>query len=88
MKNFKAIIIDQVGLHARPASELVQVASKFASEIKLIANGKEANAKSLITIMSLGVKKDTEIEIIANGSDEEAAIDAIKIKLSESKVIG
>ncbi len=87
MKSFQAKVIDPVGFHARPASELVQVASKFSSDIQLKSNGKSANAKSIITIMSLGVKNGDMIEIEANGSDEAAAIDAIQQKLSESKVI-
>ncbi len=87
MKDFKTTIIDPVGLHARPASELVQVASKFASDINLIVNGKSANAKSIITIMSLGVKSGDEITIQASGSDEVEAISEIENKLKESKII-
>ncbi len=87
MKDFKTTIIDPVGLHARPASELVQVASKFACDINLIANGKTANAKSIITIMSLGVKSGDEIKIEANGKDEAEAISEIEKKLKESKII-
>ncbi len=87
MKSFKAKVIDPVGIHARPASELVQTASKFASDITVKANGKAANAKSIITLMAAGIKCGDEMEIEASGSDEADAISAIENKLKESKII-
>lgn len=81
-------IIDPIGLHARPAAELVQVANKFKSAISLKMNDKEANAKSIITIMALGVKKNVEVTIIAIGDDEAQAIEAIQKQLIASKIIG
>lgn len=87
MKSFKATIIDPIGLHARPASELTKVASSFTSDIKIIVGSKEGNAKSIMNIMALGIKKDDEIMIEANGSDEEEAIKKIKEELSKSKLI-
>ncbi len=87
MKELNAKIIDPVGLHARPASELVQIASKFDSDVSLIANGKTANAESIISIMALGVKCGDEITIQAEGSDEASAIKEIENKLKESKII-
>lgn len=81
-------IIDPIGLHARPAAELVQVANKFKSAISLKMNDKEANAKSIITIMALGVKKNAEVTIIAIGDDEAQAIEAIQKQLIASKIIG
>ncbi len=74
----KLIIKDPVGLHARPASVLVQEASKFESEITISGNGKDANLKSIMSVMSLGVKTGEEITIKAEGSDAEAAISAIE----------
>ncbi len=87
MKNFKAKIIDPVGIHARPASEVVQIASKYQSDVTMVANGKSANAKSIITIMSAGVKCGDEIEFQVNGADEDEAIQAIEAKLKENKII-
>lgn len=83
----KIKIIDPIGLHARPASIVVQQASKFKSNIKLIANGKEANLKSIMSIMALGVKTNTEITIIADGSDEKEALEKIKKTMQENKLI-
>ncbi|AHK22156.1 HPr family phosphocarrier protein [Candidatus Hepatoplasma crinochetorum] len=83
----KIKIIDPIGLHARPASIVVQQASKFKSNIKLIANGKEANLKSIMSIMALGVKTNTEITIIADGNDAKEALEKIKKTMQENKLI-
>lgn len=87
MEKFSATIIDPIGLHARPASQLVKVASSFESEVKISANGKSANAKSIMNIMALGIKKDQEITIEVVGSDEAQAAEKIKSELIELKVI-
>ncbi|MGL4950330.1 MAG: HPr family phosphocarrier protein [Mycoplasma sp.] len=88
MKNFTVTIIDPIGLHARPASEMVQVASKFASDITITYGDKKGNAKSIITIMALGVKTGAEISFEINGADEADAEAAIKKQLVVSKIIG
>lgn len=87
MTSFTAKIIDPIGLHARPASELTKIASSFASNIKIIAKGKEGNAKSIMNIMALGIKKDDEITIEADGADADQAIDKLKSELSKLKLI-
>ena len=87
MEKVSAIIIDPIGLHARPATTLVTIAKTFQSEIKISANGKSADAKGMLSIMALGIKKDQEIVIEANGSDEVEAIEKITTKLREEKVI-
>lgn len=74
----KLTVKDPVGLHARPASILVQEATKFESEVSISANGKDANLKSIMSVMSLGVKTGEEITIKADGADAEAAIAAIE----------
>ena len=87
MASFTAKIIDPIGLHARPASELTTIASSFSSNIKIIAKGKEGNAKSIMNIMALGIKKDDEITIEADGADADQAIDKLKSELSKLKLI-
>lgn len=67
-------VIDSTGIHARPAAILVQAASKFDSDINIEFNGKSANLKSIMGVMSLGIPKDSKIKIIAAGSDEVEAI--------------
>jgi len=70
-------ILNETGLHARPASQLVQVANKFASDVSIEFNGNATDAKSILGLMGLGLKKDDEINVIANGLDAAAAVDAI-----------
>lgn len=76
-------IVAETGIHARPATLLVQTASKFASDITLDYKGKAVNLKSIMGVMSLGVGKDAEITIYADGSDESDAIQAISDVLSK-----
>ena len=77
------VVSDPVGLHARPATILVNQASKFTSNIKLSYNGKEVNLKS---IMSLGVPTKATVEIIAEGEDEKDVIASIAKVIKEQKV--
>lgn len=70
-------VIAETGIHARPATLLVQAASKFSSDINLEYSGKSVNLKSIMGVMSLGVGQGSEISISAEGDDEKEAIDAI-----------
>ncbi len=74
MKTKKVILKNESGLHARPASEIAKIASKYQSTINLIVNGKTINAKSILNIMSAGIKFSSEIEIQCNGEDEKSAL--------------
>ena len=71
------VVSDPVGLHARPATILVNQASKFTSDIKLVYNGKEVNLKSIMGVMSLGVGQGSDVTISAEGADEKEAMEAI-----------
>ena len=62
------------GLHARPATEIAKNASKYSCDIKLDVRGTEYNAKSVLNIMSAGIKNNTQIKIICDGVDEEQAL--------------
>ena len=73
----KVIVNHKVGLHARPASVFVQTAAKFASEITVTCDDRKANAKSILTVLTLGAHKGAEITIAAEGDDAEAAVDAL-----------
>ncbi|KGM46299.1 phosphocarrier protein HPr [Neobacillus niacini] len=73
----KFTVVDKTGIHARPATVLVQTASKFDSNINLAFNGKEVNLKSIMGVMSLGIPFGANITIIASGPDEEEAITAL-----------
>ncbi len=73
----KITLTNETGLHARPASELAKLAASFKSTIKLNVNGKTVDAKSILAIMSAGIKYNTEIEIECDGEDEEKALSEI-----------
>ncbi|KZZ85234.1 MULTISPECIES: phosphocarrier protein HPr [Bacillaceae] len=75
-KTFK--VTAESGIHARPATVLVQTASRFDADINLEYNGKTVNLKSIMGVMSLGIAKDSEIKITASGSDESEAISALE----------
>ena len=68
---------NETGLHARPASLFVKEASKFSSNIVVIKDGKEYNAKSIMGILSMGAGKGTTITIQAEGNDEKEAVDTL-----------
>ncbi|MGM9986751.1 MAG: phosphocarrier protein HPr [Bacillaceae bacterium] len=70
-------ITDESGIHARPATVLVNTASKFNSDINLEFNGKSVNLKSIMGVMSLGIQQGAEIKVIANGDDAAEAVAAI-----------
>ena len=69
------------GIHARPAALLVQTVSQFKSEVKIIKGEKGANARSIISIMGLGVKKGEQIYVEICGEDESVLCEAIETVL-------
>lgn len=73
----KVIVNHKVGLHARPASVFVQTAAKFESDITVSCEGRNANAKSILTVLTLGAHKGTEITIAAEGDDAEEAVNTL-----------
>ncbi|WP_367342453.1 phosphocarrier protein HPr [Limosilactobacillus sp.] len=77
MEKREYTIVAETGVHARPATILVQTASKFNSDVNLSYNGKSVNLKSIMGVMSLGVGKNADVTITAEGDDESDAIKAI-----------
>ena len=81
MKKISKIIVigNKLGLHARPAAQLVQVASKFSSEI-LFARGEETvNAKSIMGVLMLAAPQGTALKVIVCGEDAPQALREIEI---------
>jgi phosphocarrier protein len=68
------VIKSTAGLHASLASKLVQTASKYDVDVKLIYADKEVDAKSILGLMSLAVPEGTNVKILAEGNDAEKAI--------------
>lgn len=89
MQKIDLVVENKTGIHARPASLFVQTAAKFKSKVQVSANGKTVDAKGILGIMSMGLKKSTPITIEADGPDEADAIqtlgDLVKSKFNEAE---
>lgn len=77
MVSKEIVITNAQGLHARPATLLVQKATCYKSEVIVINDGKEANSKSLIGILSLGINEGDTITVQVKGTDENKALEEI-----------
>ena len=78
MKEFKHVIQDPMGLHARPAGMLVKACAGYASTITINAPTGKADAKRLMGIMRLAAKQGMELTITIDGADEEKAAAELK----------
>ncbi len=85
MKEKEVTIVPEEGLHARPAAEFVKAAKGYDSDIKVLKDGKEANAKSSLSLMSLGAGQGDKLIIRAEGEDEEAAAEALAELITEAE---
>ena len=70
-------IINKLGLHARPAAEIVKTAGKFKSSITIVRDDLEVNAKSIMGVMMLAAEFGSTVALRANGDDADAALDAL-----------
>ena len=74
----RVTVINELGLHARPAAEFVKLASRFESEIRLVKDGDAVNGKSIMGVMTLAAECGAELTLRADGSDAEAAVTALE----------
>ncbi len=70
-------IVNELGLHARAATKLVQLAARFSSEVELEKDGQRANAKSVMGVLLLCGSRGTSVTVHTTGADAEAALAAI-----------
>jgi len=70
-------IVNRLGIHARPAAEIVKAAGKFKSNITIVRDDLEVNAKSIMGVMMLAAEFGATVILRATGEDAEAALDAI-----------
>jgi len=77
MPSVDAAIVNRLGLHARAAAKLTQLASGFQSEIWLSRSGRRVNAKSIMGVMMLAAGQGTSVLIEAEGADAEQAVAAL-----------
>ena len=73
----RVTIVNKLGLHARAASRLVNTASGFAAEIRIVKGARAVNAKSIMGVLTLAATRGTELTIEAEGADEQQALDAV-----------
>lgn len=77
----QATVVNETGIHARPASNLINLAKQYASKITIRNMSREntqaVNAKSIVMVLTLAVRKGMEVEIAADGVDEQQAVDAM-----------
>lgn len=78
------ILTNKLGLHARPAADFTKLAAKFNCKITLKGKGKTADGKSIIAVLTLGIRNEEQLTIIADGPEETACIEALQ-KLVEDK---
>lgn len=78
MTEISLILTNKTGLHARPAVTLVKTAAMYASRIILKGNGRTADAKSIVKVLSMGVKQGDELTVTADGPDEKESVRALR----------
>ena len=71
-------IVNEVGLHARPATFFIQKANTFKSSIWIEKEDRRVNAKSLLGVLSMGIVKGTMVTLIADGDDENEALNGLE----------
>ena len=84
MKTVENTIKDELGIHARPAGMLVKEAAQFKSSIKIAGPKKEVDAKRIMGVMSMGVKKGDTVKLTIEGADEAEAAAALQKFLQEN----
>ena len=77
MKEATVVITTESGLHARPATAFTQLAATFSSKLTIAVGDKVVDAKSILTVLTLGAVKGTSVVLTADGADEDAAIAAL-----------
>ncbi len=87
MQSITVLVVDPVGLHARPATVAVNAAGKYKCEVTLEFKGNSVNMKSIMGVMSLGIPTQSEVTITCEGEDEADAIVGIEEILRAQKVI-
>ncbi len=78
MLKAEAVVVNRLGLHARPSAKLTAAASKFRSEVWLSKGSRRINAKSIMGVMMLAAARGSTLVIEADGPDESEAVEAMK----------
>ena len=70
-------IVNRLGIHARPAAQIVKTANRFNAEIEIVLDSMRVNAKSIMGVMTLAAARGCTIEVCASGDDGAEAVDAL-----------
>ena len=76
-------VVNELGMHARAAAKFVHLANCFSSRIKVARQGRQMDGKSILGLLLLAASRGSIISISAEGSDEQAAVDALAMLVSE-----
>ena len=77
MQQREVEIVNKLGLHARAAAKLTQLAAKFTSDVFIERSGRKVNAKSIMGVMRLAAGKGSKVQLVTDGADEGEAIEAV-----------
>ncbi len=78
MVKFEYAVTDANGIHARPAGMLVNCAKRYRSQVLLSVDGREADAKRILSVMTLGARKGDKLVFAVSGEDEASAAEALE----------
>ncbi len=84
MQEFFYTIKDEIGIHARPAGNLVKMLSDTKSGVTIECKGKTADAKKIFSLLSLAVKSGDRVKVTVTGEDENEAVEKIQKYLTEN----
>lgn len=76
-------IVNKLGIHARPAAEIVKVAARFKSGITIVREDMEVNGKSIMGVMMLAAECGAAVVLRAEGTDADAAVDALSALIAD-----
>ena len=88
MTEKKAVIGNPTGMHARPASKLLALIKKYKCGLTLETNGKPTNPRSILNLLSMGLKQGSEVTVRADGENEAQAADEITVYLENFRDSG
>ncbi|BAV59001.1 phosphocarrier protein HPr [Endomicrobiia bacterium] len=78
MKEKIIVVLNKMGLHARPAAMLVQIINEYHSSVKILKDGFEVDAKSIMGVMTLTAGQGSKLNFVADGLDENEVLSAIE----------
>lgn len=84
MATRRLVLTHPDGLHARPAAQFVKLAGQFRSDVRVRGNGREANGKSILSVLALGAGEGTAVELDVQGEDAQLALPRLAAFLTEA----